>query len=202
MIPDRSPEELELMFQLLENDFNQRTHQVSDEDLGDEMLEFVLMRERIRHGVESIQQLWPTIDSKTVQRMTCWNNIDYKFLLADRVLKLLVGNSGSDAVALLRQAVQSKWENFSKHQSAIASNSRKNALHPLTPLVREIVEQDPRISSNALFHRLKNVISNMSSPSVKIFNDVFIPTESDHQSVPKKNLRQFLIRAKKFHANG
>jgi hypothetical protein len=203
MIPERSPEELWLMQQVLEIEFSERTHAIADRELGEEILEFILIRERIRHGVESLSEYWTDVDRQTLLRMQSWDTVQYKLLLSDRVFKLLAKGRNSDAVFLLKDATQSKVESYSLHQKEIASNPRPKALHPLTIEIVKILDTNPTISTNALYYELKRAVSNMEFPTLKITDSEIIPTTGKHHNVPKNNLRQFLSRAKKkIHSNG
>lgn len=203
MIPERSPEELWLMQQVLEIELSERTHAIADRELGKEVLEFILIRERIRHGVESLSEYWTDVDRQTLLRMQSWDTVQYKLLLSDRVFKLLAKGRNSDAVFLLKDATQSKVESYSLHQKEIASNPRPKALHPLTIEIVKILDTNPTISTNALYYELKRAVSNMEFPTLKITDSEIIPTTGKHHNVPKNNLRQFLSRAKKkIHSNG
>jgi hypothetical protein len=203
MIPERSPEELWLMHQMLEIEFSERTHAIADKELGEEILEFILIRERIRHGVESLSEYWANVDKQTLLKMQSWDTVEYKLLLSDRVFKLLVKGRNSDAVFVLKDAVQSKAESYSQHQREIAKNSRPKALHPLTIEITKILNTKPNISMRGLYYELKREVSNMEFPTLKITDSEIIPTSGKHHNVPRNNLRQYLSRAKKkIHSNG
>ena len=203
MIPERSPEELWLMQQMLEIEFSERIYAIADRELGEEILEFILIRERIRHGVESLSKYWADVDKQTLLKMQSWDTVQYKLLLSDRVFKLLAEGRNSDAAFLLKDAAQTKVESYSLHQKEIAKNPRPKALHPLTIEIEKILDTQPNISTNALYYELKREVSNMEFPTLKITDTEIICTTKKRHNVPKKNLRQFLSRAKKkIHSNG
>ena len=203
MIPERSPEELWLMQQMLEIEFSERTHAIADRELGEEILEFILIRERIRHGVESLSKYWADVDKQTLLRMQSWDTVQYKLLLSDRVFKLLAEGRNSDAAFLLKDATQTKVESYSLHQKEIANNPRPKALQPLTIEIKKILVTKPNISTSALYYELKREVSNMEFPTLKITDNEIIPTSGKHHHVPRDNLRQYLSRAKKkIHSNG
>ena len=79
MIPERSPEELWLMQQMLEIEFSERIYAIADRELGEEILEFILIRERIRHGVESFSKYWADVDKQTLLKMQSWDTVPVSY---------------------------------------------------------------------------------------------------------------------------
>ena len=97
----------------------------SDASISAAMLEFIFRYVRLQHGVLNQPKRWPELDTDTLHKLFSWDSSDPSLQLIQNVLKRLSVGRGVDAVTLLKAAVQSKLNSFSKQQSKNAKTPRK-----------------------------------------------------------------------------
>ena len=120
--------------------------------MGGAILDYILKRERLRHQVMNQPALWPNVDIDTVHKLYSWDTNDPNLQLIQNVLRRLSVGREFDAVTLLKAAVQSKLDSFSKQQSNIAKMPRKPS--PLQERIEGIVKRNPDITNAELVDKL------------------------------------------------
>ena len=89
----RSPEEIEIIFDFLSMDFEQGDETADDSSIGQDLIEMIQWRERLRHGAENQPKQWPALDTQTLKKMQYWGTEEFEFLLSISFSFLL--NSGT-----------------------------------------------------------------------------------------------------------
>ena len=69
------------------------------------MIELVLQRERLRHGVNVGTVRAAALDKATLAKMASWDSDDPTMSTLEKVFRRLATNRGDEAVALLKRAV-------------------------------------------------------------------------------------------------
>ena len=126
----------------------------SDASLGASMLEFIFRYVRLQHGVLKQPEQWPDLDTDTLHKLFTWDSSDPNLQLIQNVLKRFSVGREVDAVTLLKAAVQSKIDAFSKQQSNIAKSPRKP--NPMQERIEGIVKINPDITSPEVVEKLAN----------------------------------------------
>ena len=143
-----------------------------DEEMGGAILDYILKRERLRHQVMNQPALWPNVDIDTVHKLYSWDTNDPDLQLIQNVLRRLSVGREFDAVTLLKAAVQSKLDSFSKQQSKIAKMPRSPS--GLQARIEEIVARNRSITRTELVEKLEdeagegNLILEMDKDTIEL----------------------------------
>lgn len=191
----RCEEELHILWIMLDLEF-MALKPTSYQEAADQLLENILWKERIRKGLERTEKDHAVSDWETLERMRAWDTNDPQLAALEKVLRRLATNRGDEAMRLLDLSIESRHEQLRRRQREIAKKSRA-ARHPLSTMVDQIVQSNPKITENDLYHALRNAMATMANPPCLFSGDSFKPSDKKHPAVPKKNLRQYLYRAKK-----
>ena len=110
----------------------------------------------------------------------------------------MANGRGEDAMQLLQVGIQNKQNALSTRQRLIAKEPRKKTQHPLSRMIYPIVEKNPKIKVNTLLHELRVNIKNDALAECKFdySKELFIPSDEKWHSVKRKNLSDYLLRAK------
>ena len=143
--------ELTILIKEFENGW---TEAEGDASMGAALLEFIFCCVRLQHGVLKQPEQWPDLDTDTLHKLFAWESSDPTLQLIQNVLKRLSVGREVDAVKLLKAAVQSKIDAFSKQQSKIAKSPRKP--NPMQERIEGIVKINPDITSPEVVEKLEN----------------------------------------------
>ena len=191
----RSKEEVDILWMMLDLEF-MAMKPASYEEVADQVLNLVLWKERIRNGMEKTETDRLISDEATLKRMRSLDSDDPELLSLEKVFKRLANGQSGDAMRLLERSIENRHEKIRKRQQEIAKKPR-SARHPLSTMVEPIVRSNPGITENQLFHELRKAMTTMANPQCTFSADSFKPSDKKHPAVPRKNLRQYLYRAKK-----
>jgi hypothetical protein len=197
MSKNRTTEELFVLWGMLDIDFFQ-LKPASHEQVAEQVLDWILWRERLRNNLEKTVASHKESDAKTIRALKSMDTNNPQLVLLEKVFKRLVNGRGKDAMHLLHTAIQNKENEITKRQSRIGKASRPKGRHPLSSMVDPIVERNIKIKSNDLFHALMALAKN-NHPTPCQFDfskNAFIPLNKSFDPVPKKNLADYLFRAK------
>lgn len=199
MTLQRTSEEIEIIFDFLRIDFEQGDERADDKYKGEDLIEMILWRERVRYGIESSPNLWHQIDSQTIKTMQSWGTEEFELLLPMAVFRKLANGEAASAIRTLKKAIEHKSKALSKSQSEKGRKPRPKRKHPLATMVDNIVDQKPTISVNNLFIELRNISKNNLAPpcSYDFSKMAFIPLDSSYPNIPKEALGDYLYRSKK-----
>ena len=89
MIKKRSREEIEIIFDFLKMDFEEKIKPKSNSLIGRDLLSMILWRERVRHGVENSPELFRSLDLKTLNKMPTDVMFDNVVLLGSESFKYM-----------------------------------------------------------------------------------------------------------------
>jgi len=194
----RSQEELFILWGMLDIEFFNHPP-ASHAKVAEQVVEWILWRERLRNNQEQTNESRQKCDEKTMAKLKAMDTNDPALLLVEKVFKRLINNRGSDAMLLLQTAIQNKSNAITKRQQKIAKLPRLKSRHPLSVMVDSIVQQEPNINVNLLFFRLRNLMKNnpMAPCSFDFAKEIFIPIHEGFDLVPKANLSDYLFRAKR-----
>ena len=190
----RSPEEVEILWMMLDMEFMSKKP-ASYEEVADQVLNLVLWKERIRNGMEATEAERLISDEATLKRMRSLDSDDPQISALEKVFNRMANSRGADAMRFLKRSIDSQHEQLRKRQQGIANKSRE-ARHPLSTMVDPIVKSNPNITEIELFHALRKAMTIMDSPPCTYSADSFKPSDKTYPAVPRKNLRQYLYRAK------
>ena len=191
----RSKEEVDILWMMLDLEF-MAMKSASYEEVAGQVLNLVLWKERIRNGMETTETDRLISDEATLKRMRSLDSDDPDILSLEKVFKRMANGQSGDAMRLLARSIKNRHEKIRKRQQEIAKKTR-SARHPLSTMVEPIVRSNPGITENQLFHELRKAMTTMANPPCLFIADSFSPSDKKHPAVPRKNLRQYLYRAKK-----
>ena len=193
----RSKEELDILWLMLDREF-MKLKPTSHEKVARQVLEYILMRERLRNNLEKNKKDQLKSDANTIKALKSMDTNDPEFSTIEKVFKRLCNKRGKAAMLLLQAAIQKKQNELSIRQRRIAESPRLKTRHPLTNMVDPIVEKNPNIKINNLFQKL--VAEGKSDQSARckydFSKDAFIPVDKKFDPVPKSDLSDYLYRAK------
>jgi hypothetical protein len=192
----RSEEELFTLWAMLDIEFMQLPP-ASLAKVGDQLLEWLLWRERLRNGLEAtIEDRW-TSDRRTLEKLATWDTAAPELVVLEKVFRKMALGSGQDAILLLKRSIEKRHAQLRTRQQHIAKKPR-GTKHPLTAMVEVIVSSKPTITEQKLFHELRKSCDVDAAPcTYSPSSEKFKPIDKKFADVPKKNLRQYLYRAKK-----
>jgi hypothetical protein len=192
----RSEEELYTLWAMLDIEFMQLPP-ASPAKVGDQLLEWLLWRERLRNGLEATPEDRATSDSVTLEKMATWDTAAPDLVVLEKVFRKMALGLGQDAMLLLKRSIENRYAKLRTRQQDIAKKTR-GTKHPLTVMVEVIVRSNPEINHQKLFHELrKSCDAGAATCTYNPNSEKFKPIDEKFAAVPKKNLRQYLYRAKK-----
>jgi hypothetical protein len=183
-------EQFEQIAERLLNEFLEgRKDDETVESVGQAYLEYILKRERIRHGAADADQCWDAVDYETLQTLKNAQLDDPKHMLSQVVLQRFARDP-ADAVEYITRVIDEKTAELSNKQRKRARKPRRGSLSPLSKLIDEIVLNNPKIAVNDLRHELKNHDGIIES-------DGELRDTVDTDTIKVKSLKDRLYRAKK-----
>jgi hypothetical protein len=192
----RSEEELFTLWAMLDIEFFQLSP-ASPSKVGDQLLEWLLWRERLRNGLESTPEDRLTSDRITLDKLATWDTATPELVVLEKVFRKMALGRGQDGMLLLKRSIENRHSQLRKRQQQIAKKPRRTK-HPLTTMVEVIVRSRPTITEQKLFHELRKSCSDTTATcTYSSSSEKFKPIDKNFADVPKKNLRQYLYRAKK-----
>jgi hypothetical protein len=191
----RSEEELFTLWAMLDIEFMQLPP-ASPAKIGDQMLEWLLWKERLRNGLESTPEDRSTSDRMTLEKMAKWDTAAPELVMLEKVFRKMAIGCGHDAILLVKRSIENRHAELRTRQQHIAKKPR-GTKHPLTVMVEVIVSSNPEITLQKLFHELrKSCDANAATCTYSSSSEKFKPIDKKFSDVSKKNLRQYLYRAK------
>jgi len=165
----------------------------SDAELASVVIELVLQRERLRHGVNVGTVRAAALDKATLAKMASWDSDDPTMSTLEKVFRRLATNRGYEAVALLKRAVADRVRAVSEDQRRKAKAPRPK--HPIVVLIEEIVRGKPEISA----HELKCALRAQSGKDVIAYVDKehIYPVDASFRDVTFESLKDRLTLARK-----
>jgi hypothetical protein len=159
-------------------------------------LEWLLWRERLRNGLESTPEDRLTSDRITLDKLATWDTAKPELVVLEKVFRKMALGRGQDAMLLLKRSIENRRAQLSTRQQKIAKKPR-GTKHPLTAMVEEVVRSNPTISAQKLFHELFRLCDvDSATCTYSSSSEKFKPIDKKFADVPKRNLRQYLHRAK------
>jgi hypothetical protein len=197
MTTKRSQDELDILWLMLDLEF-MKLKPTSHEEVASQVLDWILMRERLRNNLEKNKKDQLTSDANTIKALKSMDTNDPEFSTIEKVFKRLCDKRGKAAMLLLQAAIQKKQNELSIRQQRNARGPRPKTRHPLTSMVDPIVEKIPTIKINNLFHKLvAESKCDQSAPCrYDASKNAFIPLDNKFKPIPKSNLSDYLYRAK------
>jgi hypothetical protein len=165
----------------------------SQDDVGSALLDYVLKRERLRHGVDDNSPAAVQLDVKTLQRMATWDSDNPGLLVAEKALRRLASEQRAEAVKLLEAAINARIQAISDAQRRKAQAPRRK--NSVDRLIEEIVTRQPEISENELFRALRAQIGR--GLITDIDGDVIVPADENSKSIKVGGLGTRLSRIRK-----
>ena len=199
MIKKRSREEIEIIFDFLKMDFEEKIKPKSNLLIGRDLLSMILWRERVRHGVENSPELFRSLDLKTLNKMRLWDTEKYELFAPMLALKKMATGELRSAIRILKNTVEEKINEISRLQTAKSTKPRPKRKHQLTILVEEIYKTNSDLNKGKLDALLRQKIRGTKNPTVQIDTQkqLYIPTDPKFEPVPVSRLSKYLYRAKK-----
>ncbi len=197
MTAKRSQEELDILWLMHDLEF-MKLKPTSHEEVSRQVLEYILMRERLRNNLEKNRRDQLTSDSNTIKALKSMDTNHPEFSTIEKVFKRLCNKRGKAAMLLLQAAIEFKQHEISNRQRRIAKTPRLKKRHPLSSMVHSIVQKKPHIRVHELFKELV-AASKSTTESTCTYNfekAAFIPLDKKFNHIPKSNLPDYLYRAK------
>jgi hypothetical protein len=192
----RSEEELFTLWAMLDIEFFQLPP-ASPAKVADQLLEWLLWRERLRNGLEATSEGRSTSDRMTLEKLATWDTAAPEQVVLEKVFRKMALGRGQDAMLLLKRSIENRRAQLRTRQQQIAKKPR-GTKHPLSAMVETVVRSNPTITEQKLFHELrKSCDVDTATCTYSSSSERFRPIDKKFAEVPKKNLRQYLYRAKK-----
>ena len=188
--------------QLFETIFPEDLSGLSDDELGDMILDFTLKRERIRHGYDADDtEATAELDLGTYTKLKTWDTDDPALIGIEKVLRRLVEGRKSDGVSLLKRIIQSKAE---AEAELISAEQRRKAStprdpHPIDTLILSILNAEPNLTVRQIEWKLKAKIR--SGMDFIIDGGLIISTDNSHKSIRLSGLKDRITRLKKKYSH-
>lgn len=119
MMKKRSVEELDLLWMMLDIEFFE-TPPASHSEVADQVIDWILWRERLRNGLEATPQDQLLSDTRTIEALRSMDSDDPKLLVLEKVFRRLANGRGGDAMRLLQTTINNKDSELSARQTKIA----------------------------------------------------------------------------------
>ena len=188
--------------QLFDTIFPEDLRELSDDELGDMILDFTLKRERIRHGYDADDtEATAELDLGTYTKLKTWDTDDPALIGIEKVLRRLVEGRKSDGVSLLKRIIQSKAE---AEAELISAEQRRKAStprdpHPIDTLILSILNAEPNLTVRQIEWKLKAKIR--SGMDFIIDGGLIISTDNSHKSIRLSGLKDRITRLKKKYSH-
>ena len=151
-------------------------------------LNYVLQRERIRHGVTDAGQRQDAVDYETLVTLKNADSDDPQHAHAMLAFQRLSVDP-IKAAEYVERLITSRQTELSQKMTDIASKQRPRGRKPFAKIIDEIVRQDPSISRNSVLQRFKK------HEEFNVIDDKIICHEP-HDEMPVSGLSQALSRSK------
>jgi len=193
----RSPEELEILWMMLDIEFMQ-SKPATHESVADQVIELILWKERLRTGLEKTIEDHHKSDTATIAALKTMDTNDPNLVVIEKVFRQLVTDRRTDAMRLLKAAIENKFLEVSVRQQKNAKAPRPKKRHPLSSMVDSIVEKKPQISVYDLFKALlaASKVTTESTCTYSFEKAAFIPRDKKFKPIPKSDLSDYLFRSK------
>jgi hypothetical protein len=192
----RSEEELYTLWAMLDIEFIQLPS-ASPAKVGDQLLELLFWKERLRNGLEATPEDRATSDRITLEKLATWDTASPELVVLEKVFRKMALGRGQDAMLLFKRSIENRYAKLRTRQQDIAKKPR-GTKHPLTVMVEVLVRSNPEINQQKLFHELrKSCDASTATCTYSSTSEKFKPIDEKFADVPKKNLRQYLYRVKK-----
>jgi len=193
----RSPEELEILWMMLDIEFMQSipsTHEV----VAGQVIELILWKERLRTNLETTIEDRHKSDIGTIAALKSMDTNDPKLVVIEKVFRQLVTDRRADAMRLLKASIENKFLEVSVRQQKNAAAPRQKKRHPLSFMVDSIVEKKPLINVHDLFKALiaASKSTTESTCSYNFEKAAFIPINKKFKHIQKSDLSDYLYRSK------
>jgi hypothetical protein len=192
----RTPEELEILWMMLDKEFMQ-AKPATHEAVADQVIELILWKERLRASLETTFEDHQKSDIATIAALKSMDTNDPELVVIEKVFRQLVTGRRTDAMRLLQASIENKFLQVSARQQKNAKAPRPKKRHPLSLMVDSIVEKKPDISVHDLFKALI-VASKVANAACSYYFEktAFIPLDKKSKPVPKSALSDYLFRSK------
>ena len=165
----------------------------SDEDIARALLEFVLKRERLRHGIDGNELLVQKVDIQTLTKMTEWDSDDPMLSTVEKAFRKMATGQGTSAVRLLKAAVNAKIQAISNEQRRKAQTPKR--ANPVNSLIEQIVTRNPAISMKELLRTLHGQIGQGVIDDID--EEYITPADGKFEEIKVDGLKDRLTRIKK-----
>lgn len=193
----RSPEELDILWMMLDIEFMQ-SKPTTYESVADQVIEIILWKERLRTGLEKTIEDHHKSDTATIVALKTMDTNDPALVVIEKVFRQLVTDRRIDAMRLLKAAIEIKFLEVSVRQQKNAKAPRPNNRHPLSSMVDSIVEKNLQISVHNLFKALLAASKDTteSTCAYSFEKAAFIPRDKKFKPIQKSDLSDYLYRSK------
>lgn len=158
-----------------------------------ELIDLILKRERIRHGIDPNLPNALQVDVQTLTSMVDWDTNDPNLLMAEKVFRRLASGQGAEAVDLLKASVDSRVKAISDDQRRKAQTPKR--VNPVKALIEQIVFSNPAISVKELLHVLHGHIG--KGVIADIDDEYITPADGKVKEIKVSGLKDLLTRTKK-----
>ena len=171
---------------------------ISDDKLGELILDFIIKRERIRHGFQADDEIETSqLDLVTISKLQTWDTDDPALMQIEKVLWNLGKDRKDRAIFLLKKIIKYEANNraeiISSEQQRRASAPR--ALHPIEELIRSFLEENPRITVKEIERKLT---ANIGRGIVLDVDELEItPVDEGWKPISVRGLKDRITRLKK-----
>ena len=165
----------------------------SNADVWSAMLELILQRERVRHGVNVGTKKAAALDEATLAKMKSWDSDDPTMLLLEKIFRRLATNRGDDAHALLERAIADRTRAVSEDQRRKAKAPRRK--NPVVTLIEDIVRGKSDISREGLDRALR--AQSGKGVIFDIDEEFIYPADESFKGIRVDGLKDQLTRAKR-----
>ena len=101
----RSEEELFTLWAMLDIEFFQLPP-ASPAKVGDQLLELLLWRERLRNGLEATPEDRLTSDRMTLEKLATWDTAAPELVVLEKVFRKMALGRGQEAMLLLKSNIE------------------------------------------------------------------------------------------------
>lgn len=171
---------------------------ISDDKLGDQILDFIIKRERIRHGYQADDIVGTSeLDLATISKLKTWDTEDPTLMGIEKVFRVLTEGRTGYGTFLLKNIIQSKAkiqsELISSEQQRKASTPR--APHPIDTLILSLLEAEPRLTLKQIERKLETFIG--GNTVFDIDEREITPVDDRYKPISLSGLKDRVTRIKK-----
>lgn len=165
----------------------------SDQAIASDLLELILQRERLRHGIVTGTPEADALSAMTLRRMIAWDSTNPSLAVHEKTVQRLALGDGANAVRYLKRAIQQKLDAFSEAQRQRAKQPRGE--HPVNALIEDQVRQNPKISAHDLYFALKKQVG--QGILARVDKREIEPVDDKSPIIKTSSLKYRLTRVKK-----